>query len=296
MERPWRSLASNPTLWFPPPFSTKTLASANPISSSPNPTPFPTPSAHSPSPSPPPIPDKHPIRNPRDAVRCKLPSFYSFVPALRYSPLPRGFRPVPCAQTASLAMWRASRWRRGRVRALRRRGRDRGDADEHHHGGGGGIQVPGESAPVGARREPDLRVWARGVGAGADHEAVPQLLRGAEVGPGDALQLWRHAVVALGAVYGAHDLGCAVPWGWGFAVPVCLGFSLIVMYDAIGVRRHAGIQAEVLNKIVEDLFQGHPISEIKLKELLGHTPSQVIAGAFLGILVACFICQGCIVI
>uniref|UniRef100_A0ACD5T852 Uncharacterized protein n=1 Tax=Avena sativa TaxID=4498 RepID=A0ACD5T852_AVESA len=76
--------------------------------------------------------------------------------------------------------------------------------------------------------------------------------------------------------------------------PVCLGFSLIVMYDATGVRRHAGMQAEVLNKIVEDLFQGHPISDRKLKELLGHTPSQVFAGAFLGILVAWFCCQGCI--
>ncbi|GMH00414.1 hypothetical protein Nepgr_002253 [Nepenthes gracilis] len=41
--------------------------------------------------------------------------------------------------------------------------------------------------------------------------------------------------------------------------PVCLGFSLIVMYDAIGVRRHAGMQAMVLNKIIEDLFQGHPM-------------------------------------
>ncbi|KAI3756881.1 hypothetical protein L1987_56705 [Smallanthus sonchifolius] len=57
--------------------------------------------------------------------------------------------------------------------------------------------------------------------------------------------------------------------------PVSLGFSLIVMYDAFGVRRHAGMQAEVLNVIVEDLFQGHPISKRKLKELLGHTPSQI---------------------
>ncbi|PIN17341.1 hypothetical protein CDL12_09999 [Handroanthus impetiginosus] len=75
--------------------------------------------------------------------------------------------------------------------------------------------------------------------------------------------------------------------------PVCLGFSLIVMYDAIGVRRHAGMQAEVLNLIVEDLFQGHPISQRKLKELLGHTPSQVVAGALLGILVASICCQVC---
>lgn len=77
--------------------------------------------------------------------------------------------------------------------------------------------------------------------------------------------------------------------------PVCLGFSLIVMYDAIGVRRHAGMQAEVLNMIVEDLFQGHPISQRKLKELLGHTPSQVVAGALVGIVVACVCCQGCLV-
>ncbi|XVF80239.1 hypothetical protein PTKIN_Ptkin15bG0055100 [Pterospermum kingtungense] len=77
--------------------------------------------------------------------------------------------------------------------------------------------------------------------------------------------------------------------------PVCLGFSLIVMYDAIGVRRHAGMQAAVLNMIVEDLFQGHPISQRKLKELLGHTPSQVLAGAMLGIFVACVCCQGCLV-
>lgn len=77
--------------------------------------------------------------------------------------------------------------------------------------------------------------------------------------------------------------------------PVCLGFSSIVMYDAIGVRRHAGMQAEVLNLIVEDLFQGHPISQRKLKELLGHTPSQVLAGAVLGIMVACICCQGCLV-
>ncbi|XP_038708632.1 uncharacterized protein LOC120003683 [Tripterygium wilfordii] len=76
--------------------------------------------------------------------------------------------------------------------------------------------------------------------------------------------------------------------------PVCLGFSLIVMYDAIGVRRHAGMQAEVLNVIIEDLFQGHPISQRKLKELLGHTPSQVLAGALLGMIIAYMCCQGCL--
>lgn len=50
---------------------------------------------------------------------------------------------------------------------------------------------------------------------------------------------------------------------------------------------------QVLNVIVEDLFQGHPISRRKLKELLGHTPSQVLAGALIGIAVACFCHQAC---
>ncbi|KAH7286179.1 hypothetical protein KP509_33G061500 [Ceratopteris richardii] len=64
------------------------------------------------------------------------------------------------------------------------------------------------------------------------------------------------------------------------------------MYDAIGVRRHAGMQAEVLNLIVEDLFQGHPISEKRLKELLGPTLLQVGAGAIVGILAGYLCCRG----
>jgi uncharacterized protein len=65
----------------------------------------------------------------------------------------------------------------------------------------------------------------------------------------------------------------------------CTCFSVIVMYDAMGVRRHAGLQAEVLNAMVEDLLEGHPVSQRKLKEVLGHTPRQVVAGAVLGIVV-----------
>ena len=58
------------------------------------------------------------------------------------------------------------------------------------------------------------------------------------------------------------------------------------MYDAMGVRRHAGLQAEVLNAVVEDLLENHPMSEKKLKEVLGHTPRQVLCGAVLGVAVA----------
>lgn len=61
-----------------------------------------------------------------------------------------------------------------------------------------------------------------------------------------------------------------------------LGLAGVVMYDAAGVRRAAGQQATVINQIVEELFQGHPISDERLQELLGHTPTQVIVGAVLG--------------
>lgn len=58
-----------------------------------------------------------------------------------------------------------------------------------------------------------------------------------------------------------------------FAMALC--FSLIVMYDAAGVRRHAGAQAEVLNTVVRELLSMHAVSQKKLKEVLGHTPLQV---------------------
>jgi len=70
--------------------------------------------------------------------------------------------------------------------------------------------------------------------------------------------------------------------------PLSLAFTLIVMYDAAGVRRHAGKQAEVLNKIVEDMFHGSSISNTKLKEVLGHSPLQVVSGAILGVAVGMF--------
>ena len=68
--------------------------------------------------------------------------------------------------------------------------------------------------------------------------------------------------------------------------PLSLAFSLIVMYDAAGVRRHAGKQAEVLNRILDDMFHGESISQKKLKEVLGHSPLQVLAGAVLGVFIA----------
>ena len=67
---------------------------------------------------------------------------------------------------------------------------------------------------------------------------------------------------------------------------IALSFAIIIMYDASGVRRSVGKQAMILNQIIEDRQNHRPIGEEKLKELIGHTPVEVIAGAILGILVA----------
>ena len=72
----------------------------------------------------------------------------------------------------------------------------------------------------------------------------------------------------------------------GFGTPLFAAatvFALIVIYDAAGVRRAAGEQARILNQILAELFQGHPIQQEKLQELLGHTRMEVTAGIFLGV-------------
>ncbi len=66
-----------------------------------------------------------------------------------------------------------------------------------------------------------------------------------------------------------------------FAITVVL--ASIVMYDAAGVRRAVSLQARILNQMVDEMFQGHPIAEKRLRELIGHTPIQVFVGGILGI-------------
>ncbi|MBE5876164.1 MAG: divergent PAP2 family protein [Lachnospiraceae bacterium] len=64
-------------------------------------------------------------------------------------------------------------------------------------------------------------------------------------------------------------------------------FAIVVMYDAIGVRRETGIQAQIINEMM-DLFNSmnkELSREDKLKEFVGHTPVQVLVGAILGILI-----------
>lgn len=77
-----------------------------------------------------------------------------------------------------------------------------------------------------------------------------------------------------------------------FAISTVL--AIIVMYDAAGVRRETGTQAAVLNQFMDmfahmDSFDNPQFTQEKLKELVGHTPLQVFAGAVLGILIAIFL-------
>ena len=68
---------------------------------------------------------------------------------------------------------------------------------------------------------------------------------------------------------------------------IAFAFALIVMYDASGVRRAVGKQAIILNQLIKDWQKHKPIKEKQLKELIGHTPIEVIVGGLIGILIAC---------
>ena len=88
-------------------------------------------------------------------------------------------------------------------------------------------------------------------------------------------------VVSLATLIGKeHGLDSSI-----FALSVI--FAFVVMYDAAGVRRAAGKQAKLLNKLIETPgLSGVQVSE-KLVEVLGHTPFQVFVGAIIGIIVGC---------
>jgi acid phosphatase family membrane protein YuiD len=102
------------------------------------------------------------------------------------------------------------------------------------------------------------------------------------------LRLW----VSAGGMPSSHSaLVCALATGAALqdglgstTFAICVALAMIVMYDAAGVRQAASQQARILNQIIDEMFQGHPISEERLKELLGHTRFQVVVGAAMGIL------------
>ena len=90
-------------------------------------------------------------------------------------------------------------------------------------------------------------------------------------------------------------LGTSLGLYYGFnsgLFALALGFMVITMFDAQGVRRHSGKQAEVLNKIMEDIYENKGVQENRLKEFVGHTPVEVYAGGALGILIAILFYRG----
>jgi acid phosphatase family membrane protein YuiD len=81
----------------------------------------------------------------------------------------------------------------------------------------------------------------------------------------------------------------AIGYYYGFDHPVfALGvaITMIVTYDAAGVRHQAGIHAQRINVLFTELLRGHPINERDLREVLGHTPLEVLGGILLGLVVA----------
>jgi len=105
-----------------------------------------------------------------------------------------------------------------------------------------------------------------------------------------------HVMVESGGMPSSHSAlvsslatGIGLRQGWGsgeFAIASV--FAIIVMYDACGIRLAAGKQAKILNQMIDELFTGdHHLTEIRLKELLGHTPLQVLIGSIMGIVISC---------
>lgn len=88
------------------------------------------------------------------------------------------------------------------------------------------------------------------------------------------------------AMVSALALGVGKYYGWDSPIfAVAAVFVIVVLYDATGVRRAAGKQAEVLNQLVERLYHGPDLAQERLKELIGHTPFEVFGGVMVGIIV-----------
>ncbi len=106
-------------------------------------------------------------------------------------------------------------------------------------------------------------------------------------------------LTTLGGMPSAHSamvsgLATSVGLKDGFdstAFAITFAFAVVVMFDASTVRRATGLQARLLNQIVDEVYKNHHLSTQKLIEILGHTRLEVFAGMSVGILVGFFICK-----
>jgi len=86
----------------------------------------------------------------------------------------------------------------------------------------------------------------------------------------------------------AHSVGLYA----GFGSPIfalAVSVAMVVVYDATGIRRQAGMQAQKINILVDELLKGHPVSDKQLREVLGHTPLEALGGVLLGLAVSQFL-------
>ena len=103
-----------------------------------------------------------------------------------------------------------------------------------------------------------------------------------------------HWLISTGGMPSSHSasvcgLATAVALHCGTCSPefgIALTFAILTMFDAATVRRTAGLQAKLLNEIVDELFKDRHFSQKKMRELIGHTRVEVFLGMFLGIVVA----------
>ena len=101
-------------------------------------------------------------------------------------------------------------------------------------------------------------------------------------------------VIGTGGMPSTHAAGVtalttAIGLHTGFSSPLfaaAVAFTVVTLFDAQGVRRWSGRQAQILNKMMEDIYFKRRIQEQRLKELLGHTPLEVFAGMGIGLTTA----------
>ena len=106
--------------------------------------------------------------------------------------------------------------------------------------------------------------------------------------------------LGTGGMPSAHSAGVvALATGVGLELgfqaasfAVALMFALVIMFDAQGVRRAAGRQAVILNKMIDEVYISGQVSQERLKELLGHTPIEVLVGALVGCLTTLLVYRG----